>query len=460
MNFDAKAADLERRAAQFEQEREQWEERQRSRETDLARQEEDLVLRAQLQIDRDEEFRKEKALFELSLTDLESRNMEIVGQAEDLDRERENIARERENLRREREEFESARQRLNAESKESARSAADAEKSECREESANADSPAEETADPGQGSVDLQEVLRRLGHNVDFAEDKSVEPQAIPAESHPAPDAMPPVAGMAETSAEKTAPAAEEEEESIDNYMAQLMQRLGVKAPPPDDEKPKTVEKTAPFNPFQREASSATPPLQEPRSETNRQRREPVDLSPRAVAPEKSVDLSALRDLANLSAEHALGRHDFKKLIVATRSKSIVTVVALAAAGGLFWHWYAHHAGNIVAYAAGLSLLAALYWGLQYAVLTGRLIINRAGGITLRRHHGERRTTVAKIEASGESGVKIRPDKNFSHGPQESSSEVRPSSSGDSLAASNCIEPKAENTECAKQGNSATDSSR
>jgi hypothetical protein len=187
------------------------------------------------------------------------------------------------------------------------------------------------------------------------------------------------------------------------------MQRLGVKAPAADSDPQATAQNTPPFRPVHRTPRMDAP--EEPKGaarppEASAPQREPIPLAPRAIAAEKNVDLSALRDLANLSAEHALGRHDFKELIRSTRSKAIVATVALAAGAGLLWHWRAHDAGTWTIVAVGLSWLIAIFWGLQYAILTGRLIINRSGGISLRRHHGD-------------SGA---------HGPQTGTHEMAPNS--------------------------------
>jgi hypothetical protein len=317
-----------------------------------------------------------------------------------LQQEYEILEREQELFHVEREEFLSKRQRLDEERMAAMQVAEEvaeqAPEQNPFDENASTQGHPQEAENPNKAAVDLQEILRRLGHNVDLDDDESTESQA--AEHHSGEEciARSSTKGRGESASSPSQPtAAEEGDESIDAYMAQLMQRLGVNAPAPNKAQSKAAEKATINQSDQSKATSETLPELEQSFEV-KQRREFVKLSPRAVAPEKNVDLSALRDLANLSAEHALGRHDFKQLMRATRSKLLVTVVALTASVVLFWHTRMHNGTKLEVIAAVLGLLIALYWGLQYAVLTGRLIVNRTGGITLRKHHGHMQPICAK----------------------------------------------------------------
>ena len=353
-----------------------------------------------------------------------------------------NLLVEQENFRQERESHTVERQHWAAELAAIEEAVVESGKStECVEQDETPAQPPE-AVNPNAAAVDLQEVLRRLGHKVDFSEDDAAESQAMPAESGRSLGARQSAEGGAEPSLARSEPAADEEE-SIDTYMAQLMQRLGVKGPSADKVQPPTVAHEAPTRPAQPTNPAETSLKSEPTREGNWQRREPVELAPRAVAPEKHVDLSALRDLANLSAEHALGRHDRKQLIAATRSKLIVTVVALAVGVGLLWHWHSHNTGNLIVFAAMLSFLIALHWGLQYAILTGRLIINRSGRISLRKQHKERHPAVALAEVCGVSGGMSRPNDVPNAGPQANAKEINPASNGETPADTNAGAPTA-----------------
>ena len=97
--------------------------------------------------------------------------------------------------------------------------------------------------------------------------------------------------------------------------------------------------------------------------------------------PREAIDLSALRELANLSAHSAISQHTQRVLIRTMRSKLIVAVVALLASGGLWWMWSFFGAREMTYYSALVAILVAIYWGVEYALLTGRLIISKSGHI-------------------------------------------------------------------------------
>ena len=112
-------------------------------------------------------------------------------------------------------------------------------------------------------------------------------------------------------------------------------------------------------------------------------------MPPRAAAPAKHIDLSALRELANLSADSALSEHAHRVLVNAMRSKLIVAFVALASGAGLWWMWHTFGARETTLYASLAALLVSIFWGVEYAVLTGRLIVNKSGHLALRHSPGE-----------------------------------------------------------------------
>ncbi|MCC6124531.1 MAG: hypothetical protein IT426_06200 [Pirellulales bacterium] len=345
----------------------------------------------------------------------------------DLQRERERFLKEMDDFRNERETRRSELQRGAAELAAATQAAADLEKVDIRQKRVEAERQPPRNDDPNRAAPDLQEILHRLGHSVDFADDIAAEPHSATAESAPADDARPSAESGKPASIAKSDPPAEDEE-SIDNYMAQLMQRLGAKAHATINARLRTDEQTASGHPAERDSASETPPLP---PEAVLQRREPAELTPRAVAPEKGVDLSALRDLANLSAEHALGKHEHRQLSMAKRSKLIVIGVSLAVGAGLLWHWRAQNGGILLAITAVLSFMIALYWGLQYAILTGRLTIDRAGGIALRKPRGDRRPPALPSEAMAGGVEKRRSADNPDAAPRTIADESGPASRGE-----------------------------
>ncbi len=110
---------------------------------------------------------------------------------------------------------------------------------------------------------------------------------------------------------------------------------------------------------------------------------EPVEMSPRTVAPEKRTDLSALRELANYSARSAISRHSQNILINTMHSKLVMALLALAACGGLFWMWMRYGAVESTLYYSLVAMLVAIYFSVQYALLTGRLCIDKSGNLNI-----------------------------------------------------------------------------
>ena len=171
------------------------------------------------------------------------------------------------------------------------------------------------------------------------------------------------------------------------------------------------------------EAESTQPPPQPAADE-----RRPVSIAPRTVAPEKRIDLSALRELANLSAQSAISRYSRKVLINSMYAKLMVAGVGLAAGVALFWMWKELGATPMTYYAALAALLVAIYWGMEYALLSGRLTISKSGHIDIDWNaspHRDRATPPAETDAAEEApaeGVGPLVD----DGPEPSAAASRP----------------------------------
>ncbi len=150
--------------------------------------------------------------------------------------------------------------------------------------------------------IDTAAILAKFGHSLEDDDDGTQtafmnEPSA-PANNYA--DATPAFDSAGSYGGEPES-APEGEDESIDDYMAQLMARVGGGAGEP--EAPKTP-KPAASKPKPAPAAQPQPPRAE--------RRVPLDPSefvPRAVAPEASSNLRALRAVANTSARSAIDRH-------------------------------------------------------------------------------------------------------------------------------------------------------
>lgn len=240
--------------------------------------------------------------------------------------------------------------------------------------------------------VSSQDIFRRLGNMPSFADDAppvSVSSPTIPIRSINA-DAVP--------SPEST----DGEEESIDDYMARLLARVRGGAPSTGSHRepaPAEIELPSAARPI---ASAPASPLIEPVSKPASTH---APAFPR-IAPETLADLRAMRELANLSARSALNRHTRQMLKRTIRSKLMVALVAVVACACLGWIWRAYGRHDATLAAAGLSLLVACYWTVQYAVLTGRLNITRTGHLDWNRNEA---AAVEPIPAHQQPPIAVSP---------------------------------------------------
>lgn len=170
-------------------------------------------------------------------------------------------------------------------------------------------------------------------------------------------------------------------QESIDRYMERLLERSRTTsastAPAPKSPPPVQKETHEPSVPrwSPPSASSATTTLDlEPVSQRK-------SLKP-ARTPERPCDLAAMRELANESAKAHLAQHarderrsmlQTKLSVLAVSLVSAIFLLAISPRGSTPW------CGGIVA------LLVAGFWGLQIAVITGKLTIDAQGGLLITR---------------------------------------------------------------------------
>jgi hypothetical protein len=173
----------------------------------------------------------------------------------------------------------------------------------------------------------------------------------------------------------------EDLQESIDRYMERLLERSRTApakaAPAPKPAQPAGHETHEPSVPRWSApvASSATTTLElEPIPQ-----RKP--LKP-ARTPERPCDLAAMRELANASAKAHLALHARDERRSMLQTKVSVFLVSLVSAVFLLWispRGSTPWCGGIV------SLLIAGFWGLQIAVITGKLTIDAQGGLLVTR---------------------------------------------------------------------------
>jgi len=250
--------------------------------------------------------------------------------------------------------------------------------------------------------VDLAEVFRKIGAEKLLTGDEPEQDSGAP----PAAQAMP-AAEQVPQPRQPNHPAKEGEEESIDDYMVRLLKRLrsttgGAEVADCRPQAPPPRQPAVPAAPAEAAPESASVP--QPATPPPRK---PVQMTPRAKAPEKMADLSAMRELANLSAQSALDWHTRKLLARARRGKLLIVISGLAATALLLWMWSAYGLGALTYSGALVGLVVAIFWGLQYAILTGHLIISRSGRLRWKsaaslKHGGP---APAQAESDAASGV-------------------------------------------------------
>lgn len=234
-------------------------------------------------------------------------------------------------------------------------------------------SPAEKLPSPSNAPVDTETILRRLGIHLPV-DDEPDETVATGGNVEGRPGQL---------------PRAQEEEESIDAYMARLLERLrsgrGEAEAAESPESAAAYAASAGASPIGSEERSgpgagAGAGSQELATDSppGRQTARRPGLA-QSVAPEDWSHLAAMRELANLSARNALDRHGRNMLRRAIRSKLAVLALALASGSALVGLWWHLGAGDLAYYTALVCYLVAVVWGIQYAVLTGRLIVSRSG---------------------------------------------------------------------------------
>jgi hypothetical protein len=231
---------------------------------------------------------------------------------------------------------------------------------------------AEPAPQPSKGaSVNLAEILQRTGFNVDADEVDGLSANSEAEEE-----------SRQHASATITSPAprvrkavSKEDDVSIDDYMSRLLARNR-------GDSESAAPRSAPATPST-PADSPSPTAAKPDlfvaapAPSAQQPAKPVELAPRAVAPEKNIDLQAMRQLANLSAKSAISTHDSKQLTLSTRTKLAATFAA-GFIGMVFLGLTVSGGARLItgALAVGSFAVAALM-GTSYVALTKKMLGSR-----------------------------------------------------------------------------------
>ncbi len=223
------------------------------------------------------------------------------------------------------------------------------------------------------GAVDLAETLRRTGYNVDM-DDHAASSDERPEEKSAGPRSDRRSASITSPArrSQQPAQAPAHEDDSIDDYMSRLLAR---------NRGDSTVPRPA--------ASQACAPVKEPvkavKEPTSKaivatpaaKPDQPIGFGPRATAAEKNIDLTAMRQLANLSAKTAINTHDSKRLSVVSRIKLAVSLSAGVAGFVLLVLSFTHGVHLLPMFLAFAAFAVTAYWGGNYIVLTRQLIGKR-----------------------------------------------------------------------------------
>jgi len=103
----------------------------------------------------------------------------------------------------------------------------------------------------------------------------------------------------------------------------------------------------------------------------------------RAEAPEKNTNFAAMRELANLSSQAAIDRYAKARLQQVLRGKLLVLLISLVCGLGLVALDLWIGVGHLGRAAIVLDFIVMVVYGIQYGLLTGRLIINPKGQLQL-----------------------------------------------------------------------------
>jgi hypothetical protein len=230
------------------------------------------------------------------------------------------------------------------------------ESSTTAEAAADEASAASESPKAGESAAD---VLRRLGMAAALDDDAShaAAPQKAP--EPPRPAAPAPVAAHDHAN----------DDESLNDYMAQLMQRLGVRNDAQAAANAKPVVEPA-RSMMTRPTAPAAAAAKQEETKPILAPLEPGEFKARSVAAERNSDLSALRALANANARTAITTHQIKTTQKASKWKGVVAGTAvITSAAGAYFYFTGHQEGL---YCMATGVLVAVAFGLQSVGLKAR----------------------------------------------------------------------------------------
>lgn len=178
-----------------------------------------------------------------------------------------------------------------------------------------------------------------------------------------------PPSAQAETPRGRSQGPAAESEESVEEYMQNLLARLRGEEPKRSDSTPSHAK-----SPADTAHESRKPPASLGGSAVSPPGRRLPQRSPQPMepssAPERQVNLAAMREVANSSSSAAVNTYAKRRIRNAMRSRLSVAAVAAIAGAVLLYFWARWTpAVSVTFYAALVAFILAAFWAIQYGVL-------------------------------------------------------------------------------------------
>ncbi len=169
--------------------------------------------------------------------------------------------------------------------------------------------------------------------------------------------------------------------EDVESYMQSLLSRLRGRSDATN------ASRTATDPSAMQAESKGFQPVEETQSQmpgrAMRQRARQTPARERPQAAEKSVDFAAMRELAVLASQGAIDRYAKAKLGAAMRGKLAVIATALGCGLLLAALGWAGRLPDFGVYGIVAAAVTLLVYSLQYAILSGRLVVNPRGQLQL-----------------------------------------------------------------------------
>jgi hypothetical protein len=211
------------------------------------------------------------------------------------------------------------------------------------------------------------DVLAKLGYAPDWSEEAETPPGAAPAE-----EAAPAESSFtALTPTPAPAESEPEAEDSIEDYMAMLLQRVrgdgrgtsGKPAAPRVSPRPAPAPAPSKKPAAKKPAAAGVTIVLGEAEASDGPKITAEEFIPRSLAPERIDRLAAMREVANVSARSAIGRHFQMELL--TRAMAKGAFALLAAAGAAYLAYAGRGASHATTGAAGAAAIFALLWSAQ-----------------------------------------------------------------------------------------------